>query len=215
MCVSPLLRVFSFAQKSCASRPRPAPPAAPLVAHSFRACSCAHCAPSFRPPAVVAACTPRSSAPFVPRSLAGRAARPACPLVSSRPSRRSVVMSASGGGSVAASAAAGGPLVAQSGSRKKRRAATSVARVYADVNTQRPNSYWDYEKMEIEWRSTHTTTQQRGESGEQARASKRGRPWQPRVLVPCRARDAARPRDLALTFPSSSLFVLCSCFRVV
>ena len=58
-------------------------------------------------------------------------------------------MSASGG-----SAAAGGALVPTggSGSRKKRRAATSVARVYADVNQQRPPAYWDYEKMDIEWR---------------------------------------------------------------
>ena len=29
----------------------------------------------------------------------------------------------------------------------------SVARVYADVNSSRPPSYWDYEKMEIQWRS--------------------------------------------------------------
>jgi hypothetical protein len=38
-----------------------------------------------------------------------------------------------------------------SGSRKKRREAMSVARVYADVNSERPASYWDYEKLEIEW----------------------------------------------------------------
>ena len=37
--------------------------------------------------------------------------------------------------------------------RKKRRSAMSVARVYADVNSTRPPSYWDYEKMEIQWRS--------------------------------------------------------------
>jgi len=57
-------------------------------------------------------------------------------------------MSASGG-----SAAAGAALVPTggSGSRKKRRAATSVAKVYADVNQQRPPAYWDYEKMDIEW----------------------------------------------------------------
>src|ERR1700753_101977 len=36
---------------------------------------------------------------------------------------------------------------------KKRRSVTSVARVYADVNEKRPPSYWDYEKMEIPWRS--------------------------------------------------------------
>ncbi len=40
---------------------------------------------------------------------------------------------------------------ANSGSRKKRREALSVARVYADVNSERPASYWDYEKLEIEW----------------------------------------------------------------
>lgn len=45
-----------------------------------------------------------------------------------------------------------GPLVpSSSGSRKKRRTAMSVSRVYADVNATRPASYWDYEKMEIEW----------------------------------------------------------------
>lgn len=37
--------------------------------------------------------------------------------------------------------------------RKKRRSVTSVARVYPDVNSQRPPSYWDYEKMEISWRA--------------------------------------------------------------
>lgn len=29
--------------------------------------------------------------------------------------------------------------------------ATSIARVYADVNSQRPKEYWDYESLDIEW----------------------------------------------------------------
>ena len=37
--------------------------------------------------------------------------------------------------------------------RKKRRSALSVARVYSDVNSSRPPAYWDYEKMDIAWRS--------------------------------------------------------------
>lgn len=57
-------------------------------------------------------------------------------------------MSASGGGAATGSAAG---AAVPTGSRKKRRAATSVARVYADVNAQRPPAYSDYEKMEIEW----------------------------------------------------------------
>lgn len=58
-------------------------------------------------------------------------------------------MSASGGGAAGVGSAAGAAV--PTGSRKKRRAATSVARVYADVNAQRPPAYSDYEKMEIEW----------------------------------------------------------------
>jgi len=63
------------------------------------------------------------------------------------------VMSASGGGS-AASAAMAVPTAGAgggSGSRKKRRTTASVSRIYADVNASRPASYWDYEKMDIEW----------------------------------------------------------------
>jgi casein kinase II subunit alpha len=30
--------------------------------------------------------------------------------------------------------------------------ATSVARVYADANAQRPKEYWDYESLDIQWR---------------------------------------------------------------
>jgi casein kinase II subunit alpha len=29
--------------------------------------------------------------------------------------------------------------------------AASVARVYADANSQRPKEYWDYESLDIEW----------------------------------------------------------------
>jgi casein kinase II subunit alpha len=29
--------------------------------------------------------------------------------------------------------------------------ASSVARVYADVNSQQPKEYWDYEALDIEW----------------------------------------------------------------
>lgn len=38
----------------------------------------------------------------------------------------------------------------------------SVARVYADVNQQRPPAYWDYEKMEIEWRYDTMKRRERG-----------------------------------------------------
>ena len=34
----------------------------------------------------------------------------------------------------------------------------SVSRVYENVNAQRPPAYWDYEKMEIEWRSATRNT---------------------------------------------------------
>jgi len=36
--------------------------------------------------------------------------------------------------------------------RGKRRQPTSVARIYADVNENRPSSYWDYEKAEFSYR---------------------------------------------------------------
>lgn len=41
----------------------------------------------------------------------------------------------------------GGPAV------PRRTPPLSVSRVYADVNAQRPPSYWDYEKLDIQWRS--------------------------------------------------------------
>lgn len=43
----------------------------------------------------------------------------------------------------------------RTGSKKARRTPLSVSRVYTDVNEKRPPSYWDYEKLEIEWRSVH------------------------------------------------------------
>ena len=27
----------------------------------------------------------------------------------------------------------------------------SVARVYADVNSKRPEEYWDYESLQVQW----------------------------------------------------------------
>jgi serine/threonine protein kinase len=50
--------------------------------------------------------------------------------------------------SASAAASAGGVDSSRSG---KKRRPMSLARTYADVNAQRPASYWDYEKMEIEW----------------------------------------------------------------
>jgi len=35
---------------------------------------------------------------------------------------------------------------------KRQRPPKSVARVYADVNSTRPPSYWDYENFKIQWR---------------------------------------------------------------
>jgi len=37
-------------------------------------------------------------------------------------------------------------------SNTRKRRAMSVARVYANVTVNRPSSYWDYEKLEIQWR---------------------------------------------------------------
>jgi len=36
---------------------------------------------------------------------------------------------------------------------KTTKRAASIARVYSQVNVSRPQSYWDYENMEIQWRS--------------------------------------------------------------
>jgi len=42
----------------------------------------------------------------------------------------------------------------QSGPPSARRASVlSVSRVYSDVNSNRPSSYWDYERLEIQWRA--------------------------------------------------------------
>ena len=35
--------------------------------------------------------------------------------------------------------------------RTKDSMSLSTSRVYADVNTQRPKDYWDYENMNIQW----------------------------------------------------------------
>ncbi len=35
--------------------------------------------------------------------------------------------------------------------RTKDAMSLSTSRVYADVNTQRPKDYWDYENMNIQW----------------------------------------------------------------
>lgn len=51
----------------------------------------------------------------------------------------------------AATAATAQQSLTQQRSRRKR-VANSVARVYADINEQRPPSYWDYEKFDINWR---------------------------------------------------------------
>lgn len=60
-------------------------------------------------------------------------------------------MSAASPAAAGAPVASGALVASNTGSRKKRRTAASVARVYADVNAQRPPAYWDYEKMDIEW----------------------------------------------------------------
>lgn len=35
--------------------------------------------------------------------------------------------------------------------REKRPTVMSVARVYADVNAQKPREYWDYDNFELKW----------------------------------------------------------------
>ncbi len=36
-------------------------------------------------------------------------------------------------------------------SRPKKRTVVSVARTYANVNAERPASYWNYEDAQIQW----------------------------------------------------------------
>jgi casein kinase II subunit alpha len=54
-------------------------------------------------------------------------------------------------GAGAGTGAAVGSTGTGSSSRRKRQA-TSVSRVYPDINDDRPPSYWDYEKFDINWR---------------------------------------------------------------
>jgi len=44
-----------------------------------------------------------------------------------------------------------GPPSAARRARQDRNGVFSVSRVYADVNVDRPPSYWDYDSMNIHW----------------------------------------------------------------